>query len=325
MMPERTVNISMNINRLQFHYWFADKSHTMDALVLNKCERELLELTKVVASICGVSIKMETEPTSRGGLKGWLTILPKSEKKTKPYRVATVTTLLAATIITPLGESIGNKTSAFIDQVADALIADSENSEELQNEIAKLRAEIGARIQLIDQSNTTRKRRSNFYDLLRKYLKVKKFSVVLERASKKPVINEEIISREEFQRYILVTDQLQPEVLDNVAVEIISPVLGKGKFKWKGMYEGAPISFSMKSDEFISLVQSGKVEFKNGTTINCRLEIEKKINSAGIERITSYNIVHVNSYQESGKAVETTEGKQQRQKQEVAKKQLSLF
>ncbi|NOS94313.1 MAG: hypothetical protein HOP30_20560 [Cyclobacteriaceae bacterium] len=54
------------ISKLQFHYWFSDKSHSMDALVHNKCERELLELTKIVAKICGVAIKMETEPSGKG-------------------------------------------------------------------------------------------------------------------------------------------------------------------------------------------------------------------------------------------------------------------
>ena len=69
------------ISKLQFHYWFSDKTHTMDALVHNKCEHELLELTKAVAKLCGVAIKMETEPSGKGGLKSWLTLAAKSPKK----------------------------------------------------------------------------------------------------------------------------------------------------------------------------------------------------------------------------------------------------
>ena len=35
----------------------------------------------------------------------------------------------------------------------------------------------------------------------------------------------------------------------------------------------------MKSDEFMQLVQAGKMEFKNGTTINCTLQMEKRMSS----------------------------------------------
>ena len=134
-----------------------------------------------------------------------------------------------------------------------------------------------------------------------------------------------MITCEGFKTFILKSDQLAPHVLENVLIQIISPVLITGKYKWKGVYNGSPISFSMKSDEFISMVQSGKVEFKSGTTINCTLEIEKKINSEGLEKVTSYNIMQVGSYVEHGKTVDITEVKQQRQKPVAPKKQLDLF
>ena len=60
-------------------------------------------------------------------------------------------------------------------------------------------------------------------------------------------------------------------------------------------------------------------------TINCTLEIEKKITGVGIEKITGYTIIHVVSYFENGKTVETTEGKQNKQKQITSKTQLDLF
>jgi hypothetical protein len=147
----------------------------------------------------------------------------------------------------------------------------------------------------------------------------------VEDASRKSLSEEQFAARDAFPSFIVVSGQQEPVVLENVPIEIISPVLGQGNFKWKGKYLGAPISFSMKSEEFMALVQSGKVEFKNGTTINCTLQIEKRMNSEGVERITGYNILRVGSYFENGKAVETTEGKQHRQKQTAGKLQLDLF
>jgi hypothetical protein len=294
-------------------------------MVHNKCERELLEITKAIASLCGASIKMETEPSARGGLKGWITITAKSEKKTPPAKIALVTTLVTATLVTPIHASIGQAAR----QLIDTLFREKEFSEEqraqLQLEIGTFKAAVNAMLPKLDQSNLLKKRRSNFYDVLRKYHKVKTISIVMEDASRKPISEEQFMSREEFNNFILISDQLKPLVMENVSIEIISPVLNKGKYKWKGLYNGSLISFTMKSDEFMSMVHSGKVEFKSGTTIHCTLEIEKKINSEGMERVTSYNIISVGSYFENGKSVETTESKQQKQKQTAAKRQLDLF
>ena len=143
---------------------------------------------------------------------------------------------------------------------------------------------------------------------------------------KKPISEEQFVARDGFKNFILSSDQLVPLVLENAIIEIISPVLIKGRHKWKGVFNDSHISFSMKSDEFMAMVQTGKVEFKSGSTINCTLEIEKKINGVGIEKITGYNIIRVGSYFENGKSIETTESKQHRQKQNTtSKRQLDLF
>ncbi len=318
-------NLLIKAKKLELHYWFSDKSHTMDALVYNKCERELLEITKTIASLCGVSIKLETEPSARGGLKSWLTINAKSEKKTSPAKITMVTTLVAASLVTPLNASVGHAAMQLIDKAGEGKEFTEEQREQLRQEIDNLKMELSSKIISVDQSNVLKKRRSNFYDQLTKYQKVKMISLTVDDVSKKPICEEQFVARDAFKSFVLVSGQLAPEVLEHVPIEIISPVLGLGKFKWKGNYNGSPISFSMKSEEFMGLVQSGKVEFKNGTTISCTLEIEKKMNSEGMEKITSYNILRVATYFENGKAVETTEGKQHKQKQHAVKQQLDLF
>jgi hypothetical protein len=268
---------------------------------------------------------METEPSGKGGLKEWVTITAKSQKKTPPAKIALVTTLVTATIVTPIHASIGQVATQLFDKMGAEKELTEEQKELFHAELEALKSEAAEKIPLLDQSNLLKKRRSNFFDLLRKYQKVKAVSVLMVDDSKKPGNEEQFVGRDAFKNLILVSDQLKPVVLENVMIEIISPVLSIGKYKWKGMYNGSPISFSMKSAEFMTLVQSGKVEFKSGTTINCMLEIEKKINSEGHERITSYNIVNVASYLENGKSVETTEGKQSKQKQQTSRRQLDLF
>jgi hypothetical protein len=313
------------ISKLQFHFWFSDKTHTMDALVHNKCERELLELTKAIAKECGVAIKIETEPSGKGGLKSWLTIVAKSPKKTPHAKIALVNLLVAGSVATPNHASTGEVTNALLDR----MLADKELSEvqreQLKQETKQMKAEAAIMFPMLDQNSVVKKRKSNFYDLLRKYQKVKSISVTLTDEAKKPVTEEQLIARDGFKTFIVSSDAVVPQLMENAQIEIISPVLVKGRHKWKGMYNNAAISFIMKSDDFMSMVQSGKVEFKSGSTITCTLEIEKKINSAGAERIVGYNILSVGSYSENGKTIETPEAKQKQKQNTVSKRQLDLF
>lgn len=44
------VNTSvLSWNTIELHYWFNDDSHTMNAVVFNKCEYEFLGIAKVIA------------------------------------------------------------------------------------------------------------------------------------------------------------------------------------------------------------------------------------------------------------------------------------
>lgn len=312
-------------SKLQFHYWFSDKSHTMDALVHNKCERELLELTKAVAKLCEVNIKMETEPSGKGGIKSWLTVLAKSPKKTPPTKVNLVQILSAASIITPHHKSIEASVNLLLNHVAENAVDELSGLERLQQEQALLKAAIAGRLTLLDQDGVIKKRRSNFYDLLRRYQKVKRFSVALTDASKKQITEEQVITREDFKSFIVGSNTVPPQIVEHAQIEIVSPVLTKGNHKWRGVYQGAMISFAMKSDDFMTLVQSGKVEFKSGSSISCTLQIEKKVNAIGVERIIGYHILGVSSYSENGHTIETPEAKQKQKQTVASKRQLDLF
>jgi len=320
-----TFDVHSSISKLQFHYWFSDKTHTMDALVYNKCERELLEITKAVAKLCGVAIKMETEPSGKGGLKSWLTVTAKSPRKTPVAKIALVNLLVASTVATPHQSSIADVSNLLFNGLLSDREMNEVEREQLQQEITQLKVAAANLMQSLDQNSVVKKRRSNFYDLLRKYQKVKSISVTLTDEAKKAVTEEQMVVRDGFKSFIAKSDTAAPQVVEHAQIEIISPVLVKGKHKWKGNYNGSPISFVMKSDKFMEMVQSGKVEFKSGSNITCTLEIEKKINSTGAERIVGYNILGVGTYSENGKTLETTESKQKQKQPTVSKRQLDLF
>lgn len=65
----------------------------------------------------------------------------------------------------------------------------------------------------------------------------------------------------------------------------------------------------MKSNEFKTLVQTGAIEFTNGSSIKCLLEIKKNIDSNGDEEITEYNIVRVDEYFKNEKPIKLPKAK----------------
>jgi hypothetical protein len=306
----------LNANTLELHYWFNDKTHSMDAVVQNKCEYELLEFIKRLALTFEVEIIIETEPLAEGGIRRWFKIFSKKDKK--QITIAVIIGLSAAIFVTPISTALSKAIEIAIEK-----ICEDKGIKELEKE--ELRLNIELKKQEIEKNNILLKRKSNFYETLDKYPKVEQISIVLENKDKNPVSDEIKIYRSQFKEFVIVSDSLDSIKDETANIEIISPVLKKGDYKWRGIYKGENLSFNMKSIEFKTLVQTGEIEFKNGSSINCLLEIERKIDNKGDETNTEYNIIRVNKYFENDTPMETPEGKKHRQKQEADKRQLKLF
>lgn len=311
-------------NTVEVHYWFNDNTHLMDAFIQNRCEYEFLGIIKEISNTFKIEIIVETEPLENGGLRRWFKLASKEENKKATITTAIVTALLTTILVTPLSTTITELTEKAIEKIfEDPELKDLEK-QKLKLEIEKLKQETGYNIQTLDRNNVVKKKKSNFYDSLDKYQKVDEVTFILADNNKKP-IEEKTVPRATFKEFILVTDELEPEDYDDIVIEIISPVLKKGNYKWMGIYKGEPVPFSMKSKEFKELVQKGEVQFKNGTSINCSLTIKKKIDNEGLEKITNIEVNRVNHYFENDKPIETPEGKTHRKKKEAEKQQLNLF
>ncbi|SDX64408.1 hypothetical protein [Hymenobacter psychrophilus] len=304
-------------NTLEVHYFFNDDTHTMDAVVQNRCEYELLGIAKEVASMFGVAIYIETEPLADGGLKRWFSLISKEEDKKANITTALLTALIMAIVVNPL--------SKLTDKSIENIFEDSEvkelEKEKLKLEVEKLKQDTYIINHKLEENNIIKKKKSNFYESLDKYPKIKAVSFTVDTQKTREVI----IKKKMFNEFILVSNDIDPIEIEDTSIEIISPVLKKGNYKWMGIYNGIPTAFNMKSNEFKSLVQTGAIQFKNGSTINCSLYINKKIDNQGHEKVTSYDIMRVNSYFENNKPVETPEGKQHRRAKAADKQQLNLF
>ena len=63
----------MTVALLELHYHLRDQSHSMDALVRNKCEEEILAAFTQIAQQLGVEVRLESTAYREGGLKGGCT------------------------------------------------------------------------------------------------------------------------------------------------------------------------------------------------------------------------------------------------------------
>jgi len=314
----------INANTIQLHYWFHDNSHTIDSFIQNKCEFEFLNVVKEIAKKFDTELVIETEPLAEGGLKRWYKLILKLENKNAIITTAVITALATGVFVTPITSSVSKITEKLIDNIFEDKELKQLEQDKLRLEIEKLKLDTTLINKQLNENTVIKKRRSNFYDALSKYPKISKVSFVIEDDSKNKLSPESIVKKESFASYILVTDDLEPERLENAIIDLISPVLKKGNYKWRGFYDGVPISFNMKSLEFKELVQTGKVEFNNNSTIKCLLEIKKKINNEGIIEITNYNIIRVDEYYENSKTMKTNEGKLHQKIKEAEKDILFL-
>lgn len=296
----------------------------MDAFTQNKCEFEFLGIIKEIANVLDVEIIIETEPFAEGGLRRWFKILQKGEKKNATITIAVVTTLVATILITPIGSALSKSTEILIEKLFEDESEKYQNDLKRRLEIENLKLDNELKRQQLRNNSVITRRKSNFYEHLDKYPKVKNISVGVEDNSKNLYIEGEI-NKNDFKKFIIISDRLEPVVIDDAIIELVSPVLKKGEYKWRGIYEGEVLPFNMKSNEFKTLVQTGKIEFKNGTSIRCLLEIERKIDNEGKEQTTNYNIVRVIEYFENDKPIETPEGKLHRYKKDADERQTKLW
>src|ERR1700722_20877985 len=98
-MEEQKISL-LGVNTMVLHYWFNDESHTMNAVVQNKCEFEFLNIVKEIAKAFDAEIIIETEPFGEGGLINRLKVISKTEDKKGIITTTIITALATALLVT---------------------------------------------------------------------------------------------------------------------------------------------------------------------------------------------------------------------------------
>ncbi len=308
------------INKIELHYFFSDESHSMNALIRNKCESYLLGILKEISIVLNARLKIETEAYAEGGLKERFVLLGKSE----------LLRSFAATIfhyVLPLEVDIEKTVS-------------EENKNDSKQRIDKMRRELRdhendpkARVDMENVTTLFRnnlkiiKLKSNFYRQLNNCEKVTKLSVQMVNAQGDLTGKVNTINRKRFDSYMLIADTLKPETNEAAVIEIVSPVLKNGSYKWKGIYilTGKLISFSMKDDSFKDTIISQGLQFKNGTRIECVMESSRKMSEFGGVVVTGYSVLEVSKKLDDEVATEMPAIRTVKKKKEPVMQQLDLF
>lgn len=326
-MAEVIILKKTDFEGIAIRYQFSDGSHSMDARVFNYCEKQIIDILYAVAASYDLKIKVETLPLEDGSLLSILKIDASTGKK-----VANILfTIFLSVVANLLTDAIKNNPKETAQIVFEQVMQDPEvqellrekTKEEFRKEELKLK-KANDRLQATLEENKLKKKKTEFYKALAGYDKVEEVSFYKVRGGREnPPFK--TIERKSFEDFILDSDELEPCIIEGARIEIISPVLKKGKYKWNGIYNGTAIPFTMRSDEFKELVQSGQIVFKNGSAIVCVLVIKRKLDTEGNEKISGYEVLRVDSYELDGTPTETLEGKRKRQMEESDKQQLSLF
>lgn len=314
----------LHANQIELHYWFNDETHSMNAIVFHKCGNDFLCIANELANKLNINVEIEILPLENGGLRSVFKFISNDKLDLKKAIIIFILTSVAFTPITTTIDEITRRSIEYFFESPEIKELKAETMKtQLHYDKAKLKYNLMQLSDSIDEY-LIKKKKSNYFESLRAYSKIKEVSVSITD-DKKHVIHEHKIARESFDEYIMDSDDLEPEVNESAVIEIVSPVLKKGKYKWVGIYNGQVIQFNMKSNEFKTLVQTGKIEFKNGTSINCNLITYQKISTEGAIKITGYDVTMVNEYFYNNTPIETPEGRIKRQKKEAEKQQLHLF
>jgi len=289
--------------KYQIHYYFDDKSHSMNAFVRNKAEKDILEAIQQIGSVLDSELNIETLAYEEGGLKEYIII----------GFLGTVGFL---------APSINDVITYYVTKDAEDKEFDKKIKQEtlknLQLSNIQKENELDKEINHKLEDKQTIRHISNFYTKMNNYEKITKIGF-------KDIENDEkeyIVKREHFKNFIL-EDKREIIEDENAVVEIISPILKEGKFKWKGLYESAKIDFSMGDYGFKKEVIESKHTFSNGSFIECKLQITITYDDFGDEKRRSYSVKEVFAIQElAQEQIKLTESGKKKKRNE---KQGSLF
>lgn len=289
-------------NSLQFHYFFKDNSHSIDSILRNECEKEILYIFKEVSETLGLQLNIVTLPTEEGGFKETWKFLGKNSVQ------ITLIASVAAIVISRFPVENKELTKLQIENLKLDNELKRKELEKLNLDFLQANEELNKKtivdsVELVNKNYKISWRKSNLYRKLNNYHKVESIEV-LRYDDEEPIGKPRKTPQQNFSKFILRTDELPKIELENVKIDVISPAIKQGKFRWKGFYNNEIINFLMDDSHFKNQVLRGDIHFSNRFSIEVEMIQSRKINHDGDIKITNSVVSKVIASIEGGKRIE---------------------
>ncbi|MEQ8475272.1 hypothetical protein [Fulvivirga sp.] len=289
-------------NKLQFHYLFKDDSHSIDASLRNECEKELLHLFKDVAESLRLDIRLETLPSQEGGFKDVWKFLGKNSVQIT--LIISITTIVLSRFPAENEELTKLQIENLkLDNELKRKELDKLNLEFLQEDKDLDDDKLKDSVELVNTNYKISWRKSNLYKKLQNYRKVE--AIEIQRFNNEIPINPpRHIPRKGFHNFILKSDDLPDLIITKAEIDVISPTIKPGKFRWKGFYNTEIITFEMNDFAFKNQVLHGDIHFSNTFSIEVEMTQKRKIDQDGSVKVTNTYVNRVIATIEYGKRTE---------------------
>ncbi|KGR32568.1 hypothetical protein OA39_05091 [Vibrio campbellii] len=308
--------------KLQMHYYLENGSHSMDALARNKCESEVLAIVQEIAKVLNTQIVIEAEAWKEGGLRDIWAFTNANAA------VISVIVSIAGIVISRIPTTDPELEQLQKEDLKLSILERRINLAKLQKEVEedKVTQDTVEKVaSLVDTNYKVVTRKSNFYKQLNNTPKITKVGINGLDKEGEEAFKEAMVQRSDFKRFILHSNSLPVQIEDNAVIEIISPVLRNGRHKWKGIYKGESISFSMNDQDFKRDVLSEQISFTHGAAIKCVLHIHRKLDEVGDVVVTGYSVDTVIENGQESVFQETMQGKKYRHQKALKDAQQDLF
>lgn len=311
----------MHSPSLQLHYYLRDGGHSMNAHVRNKCEAEALAAFQHILGQLGLQVEIETQAFEEGGLREIWKIVTKPENAYGNLMV--LMALIIPNFITAWKTPTPDKEKEAIEkEISKATLEERRLSvEKLRHEIQQLQraqppaappgaaasapeqaarapsatfsavseATVRSAMEVLAYDTKVITRRSNYYKTLLPYGKVTNVGMSYLRDHTLRIDRDDVVvNRESFIEFILKTNKLPSEIVEEAIIEIVAPVIKAGNIQWKGIFQDKPIGFAMRDKAYKDMVLRREVSFLSGDAIRCQLGIERELNEIGEAVITGY-------------------------------------
>lgn len=304
---------------LKVHYHLQGGVHQMDAVTRNKAEGELLALLREVSGTLGVPFLVETKAYGEGGVVEYLDLIFQHKEQ-----ITFVMAVLSPLLGTPfyLAKLRQTKQQTLLNEltlkklkleIAEKVAAAEERAQKKASEQkpVALPLEPPATPDDIAKALLARKkiarRRSNYYEALLEDARIE--AVGYAQAHQREAA-ERLVRRATFADFVVDRVDMEPLVYKRIQIEVVAPVLRSGSLKWRGIFDKKVISFDLQDEGFRDRVAAKRVQFQNGTTLLCDLEVLQREDETGGTEVTGYVVSEVHEVRSPPPPAETPRGEQ---------------